>query len=194
MVTIIFMLVIAYLIGSLSSAIIVCKALKLPDPRTQGSGNPGATNVMRIGGKMPAIITLVGDGLKGFIPVIIGHFLGINGLMLGLIGLAALLGHIFPVFFKFEGGKGVATSLGVFLALSLWIGIVAIAVWIVVAAISRYSSLAALTAVAAAPIVALITGNLSLLLPILIISGIIVWRHLDNIQRLRMGTEGKIAL
>lgn len=193
MVTTIFMLVMAYLIGSLSSAIIVCKAMKLPDPRTQGSGNPGATNVLRIGGKTAAIITLVGDALKGFIPVLIGHFLGIQAFMLGMIGVAALLGHILPVFFKFEGGKGVATTFGAFLALSPTIGIVAIAAWAIVAAVSRYSSLAALTAIVAAPIAALVTGKLAYLFPILIMGGVLVWRHLENIHRLKSGTESKIS-
>lgn len=193
MVPIIFMLVIAYLIGSLSSAILVCKIMKLPDPRTQGSCNPGATNVLRVGGKTAALVTLVGDGLKGFVPVLIGHFLGINGFMLGMIGVAALLGHILPVFFKFEGGKGVATTLGAFLALSPLIGIIAIAVWIIVAAISRYASLASLAAVVVAPLVALITGEIAYLFPILIMGGILVWRHMENIQRLKSGTESKLS-
>ena len=193
MVTTIFMLVIAYLIGSLSSAIIVCKAMKLPDPRTQGSGNPGATNVLRIGGKTAAIITLAGDALKGFIPVLIGHLLGINAFMLGMIGVAALLGHILPVFFKFEGGKGVATTFGAFLALSPIIGIVAIAAWVIIAAISRYSSLASLVAIVAAPVAALVTGQLAYLFPIVIMGSILVWRHLENIQRLKSRTESKIS-
>lgn len=193
MVTTIIMLVMAYLIGSLSSAIIVCKIMKLPDPRTQGSGNPGATNVLRIGGKIPAIITLVGDVLKGFIPVLIGHFLGINAFYLGIIGITAILGHILPVFFKFEGGKGVATTFGAFLALSPIVGIIAIVVWLVVALITRYSSLAALAAVVAAPVTALVTGKLAYLFPILIMSGILVWRHLENIQRLKAKTESKIS-
>jgi len=193
MVTTIFMIVIAYLIGSLSSAILVCKAMNLPDPRTQGSGNPGATNVLRIGGKVPALITLLGDGLKGFIPVLVGHLIGINPFMLGVIGIAALMGHILPAFFKFEGGKGVATALGVLLALSPIVGIVAIIVWLIVAAISRYSSLAALTAMIAAPITVLVAGKFAYFFPILIISGILVWRHWDNIQRLRVGTESKIT-
>lgn len=193
MVTTIIMLVIAYLIGSLSSAIIVCKGMRLPDPRTQGSGNPGATNVLRIGGKIPAIVTLVGDVLKGFVPVLIGHFLGIHAFILGMIGIAAILGHILPVFFKFEGGKGVATTFGVFLALSPIVGIVAIVVWLVVALISRYSSLAALAAVVAAPVTALVTGQLVYLFPVLIMSGILIWRHLENIQRLKSRTESKIS-
>jgi len=193
MVTTIIMIVIAYLIGSLSSAIIVCKLMKLPDPRTQGSGNPGATNVLRIGGKIPAIITLAGDVLKGFVPVLIGHVLGIHAFMLGIIGVAAILGHILPAFFKFEGGKGVATTFGAFLALSPIVGIVAIVVWLIVVLISRYSSLASLVAAVAAPITALVTGQLAYLFPILIMSGILVWRHLENIQRLKSGTESKIS-
>lgn len=193
MITVIICLVIAYLIGSLSSAIIVCKLLGLPDPRTQGSNNPGATNVLRIGGKMPALITLIGDMLKGFIPVLFATIAGVSGFMLGLIAIAALAGHIYPVFFKFQGGKGVATTLGALIALSPFIGIVAIAVWLVVAAIFRYSSLAALAAAVAAPIVALLLGKMAYFLPILAMTGILIWQHLDNIQRLRTGTESKIS-
>jgi glycerol-3-phosphate acyltransferase PlsY len=118
MITVIIFGVISYLIGSLSSAILVCKFLKLPDPRTQGSMNPGTTNVLRIGGKTPALITLAGDMLKGFIPVLIAHLIGMNGFSLGIVAAAAFLGHLYPVFFKFQGGKGVATALGAFIALS----------------------------------------------------------------------------
>lgn len=184
--------VIAYLIGSLSSAIIVCKLFKLPDPRTEGSKNPGTTNVLRIGGKVPALLTLGGDMLKGFLPVLIGHFIGVSGLLLGLIALCAFLGHIFPIFFNFQGGKGVATFFGAFLALSPFIGILIIAIWIVVALISRYSSLSAITAAISAPILPLIFADKSYFLPVLIMSTILIWRHLENIKRLRAGTEGKI--
>lgn len=184
---------IAYLIGSLSSAIIVCKLFNLPDPRTQGSMNPGTTNVLRIGGKTPALITLIGDTLKGFLPVLIGHYVGINGFYLGLIAVAALLGHIYPVFFKFQGGKGVATAAGAILALSPIVGITAIITWILVAIIFRYSSLAALVATIATPIFMLLLGKISYLLPTLIITTIIIWKHWNNIQRLRSGSESKIS-
>jgi len=192
MITVIILVVIAYLIGSLSSAIIVCKALNLPDPRTQGSMNPGATNVLRIAGKGPALITLVGDMLKGFIPVLIGHLIGINGISLGLIAGAAFLGHLYPIFFKFQGGKGVATALGTFLALSPIAGIGIILSWIVVAFVFRYSSLAALIAAIMAPIFMLLFTGVQYLIPTLVITAMLIWRHWDNIQRLRAGTEGKI--
>jgi len=124
---------------------------------------------------------------------LIGHFLGIHGFMLGMIGAAALIGHILPIFFKFEGGKGVATALGAFLALSPIVGIVAIGVWVIMAAVFRYSSLASLIAALAAPITAIIIGKFIFFFPIVIISGILAWRHWDNIQRLRVGTESKIS-
>ncbi|EKE00786.1 MAG: Membrane protein containing DUF205 [uncultured bacterium] len=193
MITVIVFCVIAYLIGSLSSAIIVCKFLNLPDPRTQGSMNPGTTNVLRIGGKTPAFITLAGDMLKGFIPVLIGHLIGIGGVFLGLIAMAAFLGHLYPVFFKFQGGKGVATALGSFLALSPVAGIAIIISWILVAVTFRYSSLAALVAAISAPIFMLFFANIGYLIPSLMISAMLIWRHRDNIQRLRAGTENKIS-
>jgi len=185
--------VIAYLIGSLSSAIIVCKFLNLPDPRAQGSMNPGTTNVLRIGGKVPALITLSGDILKGFLPVLIGHLIGISGFFLGLIAIAAFLGHLFPIFFNFQGGKGVATALGTFLALSPIVGIAVVATWILMAAIFRYSSLAAITAAILAPIFMLVFADMGYFLPTLAITAMLVWRHLANIQRLRAGTESKIS-
>ena len=193
MITVLIFGVIAYLIGSVSSAIIVCKCLNLPDPRTQGSMNPGTTNVLRIGGKKPAIMTLAGDLLKGFIPVVIGHLVGISGFFLGLIALAAFLGHLYPVFFKFQGGKGVATAAGAILALSPTTAIVAIIIWIAVAAVFRYSSLAALVAAATTPIFMLIFGNSAYLLPIVVIVVMLFWKHWDNIKRLRSGTENKIS-
>ena len=193
MITAIILSVIAYLIGSLSSAIIVCKFLNLPDPRAQGSMNPGTTNVLRIGGKVPALITLSGDILKGFLPVLIGHLIGISGFFLGLIAIAAFLGHLFPIFFNFQGGKGVATALGTFLALSPVVGIAVVATWILMAAIFRYSSLAAITAAILAPIFMLVFADMGYFLPTLAITAMLVWRHLANIQRLRAGTESKIS-
>src|SRR3972149_1655846 len=161
--------VIAYLIGSLSSAIIVCKFLNLPDPRAQGSMNPGTTNVLRIGGKVPALITLSGDILKGFLPVLVGHLIGIGGFFLGLIAISA------------------------FLALSPIVGIAVVATWILMAAIFRYSSLAAITAAILAPIFMLVFADMGYFLPTLAITAMLVWRHLANIQRLRAGTERKIS-
>lgn len=194
MIPAIVLVVIAYLIGSLSSAVIVCKALGLPDPRTQGSKNPGTTNVLRIGGKTAALITLLGDALKGFLPVFVAQIIGIHGMIVGVIALAAILGHIYPVFFKFEGGKGVATSFGALIALSPISGILALATWFLMVIIFRYSSLAALTAALIAPIFTLIFGKLAYVLPVIAISAIIVWRHIDNIQRLKAGTETKINI
>lgn len=186
------LIVISYTIGSISSAVLVCKFFGLPDPRTQGSGNPGATNVLRVGGKTAALITLLGDALKGFIPVFIAHLVQINGFMLGLVALAALLGHVFPIFFKFQGGKGVATGFGALFALSVTLGIILLFIWIAVAAITRYSSLAALIAAGAAPILTLVFAEPAYFFPILIITAVLIWRHKDNIQRLRVGSEGKI--
>ena len=193
MIAVIIFGVIAYLIGSLSSAIIVCKLLNLPDPRTQGSMNPGTTNVLRIGGKTPALITLAGDILKGFLPVLVCHLVGISGFFLGLIAVAAFLGHLYPVFFKFQGGKGVATAAGVILALSPIVGIAAIISWLLVAVIFHYSSLAALVSAIATPIFMLFLGDKAYLLPTLIITAMLIWNHRDNIQRLCSGSESKIS-
>jgi acyl phosphate:glycerol-3-phosphate acyltransferase len=194
MITATIFIVIAYVVGSLSSAIIVCKIMHLPDPRSQGSNNPGATNVLRIGGKLPAVITLVGDMLKGAIPVLLAHLFNVQGFALGLVAIAALIGHIFPVFFKFQGGKGVATALGAMFALSPLLGIAMIITWLIVAALFRYSSLAALVSAGLAPIYAAVFTNYGYLLPILGITAILVWRHWTNIERLKAGTETKIQM
>ena len=194
MITATIFIVIAYLLGSLSAAIIVCNLMGLPDPRTQGSGNPGTTNVLRIGGKLPAILTLVGDALKGFIPVFLAGMLGVKGFWLGWVAFAALAGHVFPVFFKFKGGKGIATGFGVLFALSAPLAIAAAVTWILVAAISSYSSLAALIAVLLAPIYAAIFSNVGYLIPLIAIAILVVWRHFPNIKRLQAGTESKIHL
>jgi acyl phosphate:glycerol-3-phosphate acyltransferase len=137
---------VAYLLGSVSCAIITCKIMGLPDPREQGSGNPGATNVMRFGGRKAAGITLVGDFLKGFIPVYLANALSLPPLLQGLIGLAAFLGHLYPVFFGFKGGKGVATSLGVLLGFSWMLGVAVIGTWLAVYKLGKISSLSALIA------------------------------------------------
>lgn len=191
MITVPVMLVIAYLIGSLSSAIIVCKLMNLPDPRTQGSNNPGATNVLRVGGKLPAAITLLGDFFKGNIPVFIAAILGVQGFFLGLIAIAAMLGHIFPIFFKFQGGKGVATFFGSLIALNFFVGGVAIATWLVVVAITRYVSVASLTSAILALLYTLLFGHAEYFIPIFIMAAIMIWSHWENIQRLKSGTENK---
>lgn len=185
-------IIIAYLLGSVSCAVIVSKIMKLPDPRKEGSGNPGTTNVLRLGGKKAAIYVLIGDALKGLIAVIIGRLFHVDGILLGFVALAAVIGHVFPVFFKFKGGKGVATSIGAILGLSFWVGIFLIATWIIVALIFRYASVAALITAIAAPIYMLIAGRASFAFPVLLITILIIWKHWENIDRLRKGTEGKI--
>lgn len=184
----------AYLLGSVSSAIIVCRLMGLPDPRTQGSNNPGATNVLRIGGKKAAAITLLGDSLKGLIPMVAGHLLGVGPEGLAAIGLAAFLGHLFPVFFGFQGGKGVATALGVQLGLWWPIGLTVAALWLVVAKVLKVSSLSALISMGLAPIVVAVFWPDPVLIGMqLIVSGILFWRHRSNIRNLIEGTEGKIS-
>ena len=188
------LLVAAYLLGSLSSAILVCRLMGLPDPRTQGSNNPGATNVLRIGGKKAAAITLFGDGLKGFVPVFIGQLLGVTPLFLGLTGLAAFLGHLYPLFFSFKGGKGVATALGVQFGISWQIGAAVAAIWLLVAFGLKISSLAALTAMALAPLVVwFFWPDPALIVIQVIITGMLFWRHRSNIRDLLTGKEGKIG-
>ncbi|HEY5789789.1 MAG TPA: glycerol-3-phosphate 1-O-acyltransferase PlsY, partial [Gammaproteobacteria bacterium] len=145
------MVLVAYLLGSLSSAVIVCRLAGLPDPRSGGSGNPGATNVLRLGGKRLAAVTLLGDLLKGLLPVLAARLLGVEPALLGVIALAAFLGHLYPLFFGFRGGKGVATALGVLLGLDWVVGLATLLTWLAVALLSRYSSLSSLVATALAP-------------------------------------------
>lgn len=184
----------AYLFGSISSAIIVCKIMQLPDPRTQGSRNPGATNVLRIGGKKAAIITLLGDMLKGVIPVLVARWYGFDTLTLSLVAFAAFLGHLFPIFFRFEGGKGVATALGCLLALSWPTGLAWIATWMFIAFLFRYSSLAALISSLLAPIyIGLFTHNLTYIIVVALMSLILIIRHRSNIAKLIAGKESKIG-
>jgi glycerol-3-phosphate acyltransferase PlsY len=184
--------IIAYLLGSVCSAILVCKFMNLPDPRSEGSRNPGATNVLRIAGKQAALVTLIADGLKGFIPIILARMLGVHDFLLGLIAVIVLLGHIFPVFFQFKGGKGVATGIGALFGLNFIVGILALITWGLVIYFSRYSSLAALITFALAPIFILLFSRGSYFFPVIIMTVIIVWRHWENIERLRSGTETKV--
>ncbi len=188
------LIVAAYLIGSLSSAIIVCRIWVLPDPRSQGSNNPGATNVMRIGGKVPAIITLLGDGCKGFLPTLLVMLLGFPSWVVGGVMLAALLGHIFPLFFGFKGGKGVATAMGAFLGLNWLFGLILIFVWALVIKITRVSSLGAIVATLLAPALTwfLLDQNLILTVIITAMCLILLLRHKDNIARLLSGRESKV--
>lgn len=185
---------IAYLLGSLSSAVIVSKGMGLPDPREQGSKNPGTTNVLRLGGKKAAIITLLGDAVKGLIPVLIAKMLGATHLIVGITGVAAFLGHLFPVFFQFKGGKGVATGLGVFLGFNWLLGGLVALTWIAMAAVFRISSLSALTAALLAPAYAWwLTGSIELTIAAGILGIILMVRHRGNIQRLLAGTEKRLG-
>ena len=181
----IYLLIASYLIGSISSAVIICKALGLPDPRTQGSKNPGATNILRLGGKKIAAFVLIFDGLKGAVPVFIGDYYGFELIALTLTALCAFLGHIFPVFFRFKGGKGVATYLGGLIAINLLVGLIFSLIWLLVAQVLKISSLAALIATALSPFYFyLITGDLKSTAIIGLISFLIFYTHRDNIKRL----------
>ncbi|MBK1720149.1 glycerol-3-phosphate 1-O-acyltransferase PlsY [Thiocystis violacea] len=194
MITATLLIIAAYLLGSVSSAIIVCRLMGLPDPRTQGSNNPGATNVLRIGGKKPAAITLLGDSLKGLIPMLVGHLLDVGPAVLAGIGLAAFIGHLYPVFFGFRGGKGVATALGVQFGLYWPIGLCVAAVWLFVARVLKFSSLSGLISMALAPgFVWLFWPEKTLLGMQLIITGLLIWRHRSNIRHLIDGTEERLT-
>lgn len=181
---------IAYLVGSVSSAIIVCRIMGLPDPREEGSHNPGATNVMRIGGKKAAAITLAGDALKGLLPVLIAKLLGVESVVLAMVVFAAFLGHLYPIFFGFKGGKGVATSFGVSLGVSWILGLAISGTWLLVYKISKISSLSALCAAVLAPVYTwLIVGDSYLVSVFVLISIALLWRHQSNIKRLLAGEE-----
>jgi len=188
-----FLIVSAYLAGSLSTAIIVCKLMGLPDPRTQGSGNPGATNVLRLGGKKAAAITLLGDALKGFLPVLAAQALEVSNGILSLTALAAFLGHLYPVFFGFRGGKGVATAFGALAALAWPVALALLGVWLLMAKVFKISSLAALTAAATSPLFMWwLRPEREFILVAAVISAILIWRHRSNIRNLLTGAEDKI--
>lgn len=187
------LIIAAYLLGSVSSAIITCHLMGLPDPRSQGSRNPGATNVLRLGGKKAAAFTLLGDMLKGLVPVATAHFLGVGDLVLGAVALAAVLGHLYPVFFGFQGGKGVATLLGVLLGMSWWLGLVWAVSWLSMAALFRISSLSALVATSLTPLYGYwILDSPWLLVSTALLAILVIWRHRSNIHNLLHGTESKI--
>lgn len=183
-----------YLLGSISTAIIVCRVLELPDPRSQGSNNPGATNVLRIGGKRAAAWTLAGDFAKGFAPVAVAELAGLSDFSIAAVGLAAFLGHLFPVFFQFRGGKGVATAAGVLVGFSWQVGLAAILTWLLVAKVLRISSAAGLVATVATPVYlwwfdispAISTAGAMMCI-------LVLWRHKENIRRLIRGTESSIG-
>ena len=179
-----------YLLGSISFGILMSKAFGLPDPRTVGSGNPGATNVARSGKKLPAILTLLGDALKGWLAVYLAQRYGLHDGVICLAGFAAFLGHLYPVFCGFKGGKGVATALGVLLAFSAWLGFGVLIVWIVAFLIWRYSSLAALLAAAISPLLAwFLLPYAGYAATAFVLAFMLVWRHKSNIQKLYHGTE-----
>ena len=194
---------VAYLIGSLSFAVIISRLMGLHDPRTYGSKNPGATNVLRSGSKPAAVVTLLLDGAKGWLPVaLIGWYGKPYGLLEGtmaMAGLAAFLGHLFPVFFRFQGGKGVATALGVLLGFNWILGLAAAASWLVIAVFFRYSSLASLVAAVFAPVYYIFGDGVawymdkSLLLAMVVMALLLAWRHAANINRLIKGTESKLG-
>ena len=194
MITAAIIVLLAYLLGSVSSAIIVCRVMGLPDPRTQGSNNPGATNVLRIGGKKAAAITLVGDSLKGLIPLLAAHVLGLGTAGLAATGLAAFLGHLYPVFFGFQGGKGVATALGVQFGLYWPLGLSVATIWLFMAKVIRISSLSALVSMGVAPFLLWWLWDDPWLIGMqVIISLLLFWRHRSNIRNLITGAEGRIG-
>ena len=188
------MVVGAYLIGSINSAIIVSKAFSLPDPRDSGSGNPGATNVLRTGNKVAAVITLAGDLLKGLLPVLAVDLLTASAPLVAATGLAALLGHMYPLYYGFKGGKGVATTLGVLLGFDWLLGVIWIALWLFTALLFRYSSLSALTATLLILVLSWFwTENIWLFISMAIITIFVFWRHRSNIKNLLNGNESKLS-
>jgi len=188
------LIVLAYLLGSISSAVVVCKLMQLEDPRTQGSNNPGATNVLRLYGRKAAIPTLAGDVLKGVIPVLIGHALNAPDMILACIGLAAFTGHLFPVFFNFKGGKGVATLVGVLFGTCWILGLAFMGTWLLIALAFRYSSLASLTAATITPIYTIfILDSPWFIASNMLMAILLFWRHTSNIKKLISGEEDKIG-
>ena len=189
------LIILAYAIGSLSFAVMVSRAFGLPDPRSYGSGNPGATNVMRSGKKAAAILTLLGDGAKGWFAVFLAQQLapawGASEIGIAAAALAVFIGHIFPLFFGFKGGKGVATAAGILLALNVWLGLAVVATWALTFALSRYSSLSALLAAALAPVYAAIFLNKLFIGTVIVLSGLLIWRHRANIRKLLQGEESR---
>jgi glycerol-3-phosphate acyltransferase PlsY len=184
----------AYLIGSLSFAVIVSKLMRLPDPRSFGSGNPGATNVLRTGRKSAAALTLLGDALKGWVAVAGAQALGADQTTVLLVALAVFIGHLFPIFFRFQGGKGVATALGVLIGLNLWLGLACLATWLAMAKLFRISSLSALTTAVLAPVYAtLLLGWGNTAIAVLALALLLVYRHKSNLINLVNGEEGRIG-
>ena len=189
---------VAYLIGSLSFAVIVSWAMGLPDPHSYGSGNPGATNVLRTGKKLAAILTLLGDAGKGWFAVWLAQKFaadfGLTPIAIAGVVIAVFLGHLFPVYFKFLGGKGVATAFGILLAINVWLGLASLSTWIIIAFFFRYSSLAAIVASVFAPLYCFFLFGFSAALPaVILMSALLVWRHRENIRKLMAGTESRLG-
>jgi glycerol-3-phosphate acyltransferase PlsY len=188
------LIALGYLAGSIASAIIVCRVLRLPDPRSAGSGNPGATNVLRLHGRKTAALALAGDIGKGFVPVVLASMLGSGAWVTALTGVAAFAGHLYPVFFGFRGGRGVATLVGVLLGAYWLAGVAFVATWLLVAAAFRYSSLASMTAAALTPLYAwVLRGRIEFVICFALMSAVLLWRHRPNIRKLLAGTETKIG-
>jgi acyl phosphate:glycerol-3-phosphate acyltransferase len=193
----------AYLLGSLTFAVFVCKLLGLPDPRSYGSNNPGASNVLRSGSKLAAILTLLLDALKGFVPVLLvklyGKPYGMEDGTVALVGLAAFFGHLYPIFFKFKGGKGVATAAGVILAISWPLGLATLGTWLIIAYFFRYSSLAALVSAIFAPVYYLMgdaaawSTETPITAALIVMGAMLVYAHRENITRLLKGTESRLG-
>ena len=188
------MLLLGYLCGSVSAAIVVCRAMGFDDPRSAGSRNPGTTNVLRLHGKLPAALTLLGDVAKGVLPVVAATVVDLSPLAIAAAGLGAFLGHLYPVYFRFQGGKGVATLIGVLLGFSPWLGVAYMGTWLGVAAITRYSSLSALTATLTSPFFAAWLGAPApVVASVCAMAVLVFWRHRSNIQNLVNGKEDKIG-
>ena len=195
--------ILSYLVGSLSFAVIVSRVMGLNDPRTYGSKNPGATNVLRSGSKAAAIVTLLLDAAKGWLPVALvawfGKPYGLEEGTMALAGLGAFLGHLWPVFFRFEGGKGVATALGVLMGISVWLGLATALTWLIIAFFFRYSSLASLVAAVFAPVYYLLVDGVvwyaegTIAAAIAVMAVLLAWRHKENIQRLIAGKESRLG-
>ena len=191
-------IILAYLIGSLSFAVIVSKLFGLPDPHTYGSGNPGATNVLRSGKKLAALLTLLGDAAKGWFALWLAQRYATDynlpAIAMAGVALAVFLGHLFPIFFRFKGGKGVATAAGILFAINIWLGLATLATWLIIAAFFRYSSLAALLSAVFAPFYTFVLFGLTPYLPaVIVMCALLVWRHRENITKLMKGTEGKLG-
>jgi glycerol-3-phosphate acyltransferase PlsY len=187
----------SYFMGSISFAVVVSKAMRLPDPHSYGSGNPGATNVLRTGNKVAALLTLLGDAAKGYVAIAIARAMvgvEVDSWVLPLAAIAAFVGHLFPIFHGFKGGKGVATALGILLAINWVLGLATLSTWLIVAVFMRYSSLAALISALFAPLYFIfLFGVQPMAAAVAAMSGLLIWRHKGNIEKLLNGSEGKIG-